>query len=119
MYGQYLLKLKVKRTSKFDRALETVRAYCSDHWTPPREIKLAAYNPKTRTIDVYFTKYGDMNYLANDLVYNVPAEGVYDRFSAIWAYHITNDPNCQCTPCSEGGLDLLFHGPANRESVLV
>lgn len=110
----YLLKLKVKSTSKFDLALEDVKAYCRDTYLPEtRKIMLAGWSPKTRTINVFITENSDLEYVTRDLTYYEPGIGAYNRLSAAVAYHITNDVDCDCTPCQEGGLDLLFNNPNN------
>jgi hypothetical protein len=98
----YLLKLKARRN--FARTEESVRFYASDcfgmndaGWA---RFTMGATDPKRRTLDVLVRDYGDLGYIVNDLTYD-------PLLSEAIAYHVTNDEHCTCTPCSEGGLDMI------------
>lgn len=104
----YLLRLTCKPTSKFERLLEDVRAYAAPH--NRHRFLLADWQPSLREVLVILYNYPhDAEYLVRDLSINDPSHGAYNRLAGAMLTHVTNDPDCDCTPCMEGGLDMLFH----------
>lgn len=108
----YLLTLKVKPNSKFDLALEDVRAYARPE--NAHRFELADWDPSTKTIVVLVHDFKDLFYLCHDMTVSEPSLGQYNRIKSVRASHVTNDEYCLCTVCGEGsvGLDYIMDIPA-------
>lgn len=104
--------MKVKSTSKFELALEDVRAYARPE--NAHRFELADWDPYAKTIAVLVHRFNDLFYLCNDMTVSEPSLGQYNRIKSVRASHVTNYEHCDCTVCKEGsvGLDYIMAIPA-------
>lgn len=100
--------LELRTTKNFDRSLDAILSYCDGHGGVPRYTVLEFDRARSRVTLRVERGYGDWAYIVGDLA--TQGGGYGNRYvrGAI-VEHVGGPAGCDCTPCMEGGLDVLFH----------